>query len=62
MTKNQKAPSESFEMIRRRLFEDIKDVKYYINAELESIRAEENISKIKNKVYKVQLNFQDRIK
>ncbi len=49
-------------MIRRKLFEDIKDVKYYIESQLDSMLAESNLTVIKSKAKIIKINFQDRIK
>jgi hypothetical protein len=54
--------SDSYEMTRRKLFEDIKDVEYFIRAKLESITAENNLAVIKKTLHSTKADFQHRMK
>lgn len=52
-------PSVNFEDLRRKIFEDIKDVSYFIKNAFLSLKRDSSKSE---KISKIEQNFQDRIK
>ncbi|CAF0724834.1 unnamed protein product [Brachionus calyciflorus] len=51
-------PSEEFESLRRKIFNDVQDVSYFVNNQLQKLNRNSNLN---DKIKFIQKNFQERI-